>query len=77
MIVVMTADQFGAWLRSGSKDFVSQEDRAVALLYLDALERLISRGMATHSDGFAYRLTHSGSAATKKLKRRAPARLSS
>jgi len=59
-IFVIRSDQLGTWVRSGPQDFVSQDDPAFAVTYLEALESLCRRGLARYDEGSLYMLTSTG-----------------
>lgn len=59
-IFVISSEQLGRWVRSGPQDFVNQDDPAVAVTYVEALESLCGRGLARYDEGSLYMLTSAG-----------------
>jgi class 3 adenylate cyclase len=67
-IVVMSTDETSDWVRAGARDFFDGSDRAVAALYLEALDSLRRRGLVRHSGGVLYELTGTGFKQARELK---------
>jgi hypothetical protein len=59
-IIVLSAEQLGRWVRAGSRDFLDQDDPAVAVMYVEALESLCGRGLAKYDEGNLFMLTAEG-----------------
>lgn len=59
-IAIHEDDQLGRRVRVEREEFVDAQDPAVAARHLDALEALVSLGLARHEKGSAYMLTGPG-----------------
>ena len=58
--MVFRTDQLGRWVSAGSRDFVDQDDPAVAVTYVEALDSLCESRLAKHDEGNLYMLTAEG-----------------
>lgn len=66
LILIMKVDAFGDWVRADKTDFMKTDDRAYASRFLEALQKLVTRGLVA-PEGRAYRLTGSGFAKARSL----------
>ena len=67
-IARMRVDQLGSWLRAGGRDFIDEEDPAVAAGYLDALSLLCGKGLCRHDIGMMFVLTGAGFKVARRLR---------
>jgi hypothetical protein len=58
-IAVLSAEQLGRWVRAG-RDYIDQDDPALAATYLEALEELCEQRLAKYDEGILYVLTGTG-----------------
>jgi hypothetical protein len=56
----------GDWIRAGGKDFVKEDDPALAAKYLEAFHNLRQRGLVSYNDG-SFMLTGSGFEQARKF----------
>ena len=68
-IFVHDTDQTGRFIEAGRGHFYDESDRAVAALYMDALNSLRRRGLAGHEGGSLYQLTGRGFKIARAMKR--------
>jgi len=68
ILVFSGVQQLGTWVRAGGRDFVHQDDPAVAAVYLDALDSIRRRGLCRHESGILHVLTGSGFRVARRLK---------
>jgi len=66
-LIVFSSAQEGEFLRAGARDFADSSDRAVAAIYLEALQVLVGRGLARWKAGIRYTLTGTGFKIARKL----------
>jgi len=67
---LLQVSTFGHWVRSGSTDFFNQNDLAYNARYQDALDSLVTRGLARHVGGHLFRLTGRGFDFAKQIKKK-------
>jgi hypothetical protein len=68
-IQILTSDQSGEFIKVGHDGLVNENDPSVRVIYLEALERLIKRGIVRHESGILFCLTGPGFEKARKLKR--------
>jgi len=59
-ILMMNAGQIGDFVRAGTFDYFDEANPAVQAQAIEALERLVGRGLVRHETGKVYKLTGSG-----------------
>lgn len=57
----------GNWVRAGVEDFTDNHDALVAALHLEALDSMMSRGLARHEKRQLYKLTGTGLRLARQL----------
>lgn len=67
--IIVLSDQNGRFVCAGSSNFWDQNDRAVAVRYLEALELLRRRGLVKYDEGNLYSLTTAGFEMARRLGR--------
>lgn len=68
LILIMTVDLHGRWVRSGKKDFIDTGDPSVAARYVEALYVLVSRGLVLEEID-AFRLSGTGFDVARRLQK--------
>ena len=66
-LIVFSSAQEGESLRAGAREFADSSDRAVAAIYLEALQVLVRRGLARWVAGIRYTLTGTGFKIARRL----------
>lgn len=68
-IWVLETDQTNEFVRIGSHDLYDKEDPEVQANYIEALQRLVRRGLVTKKSNNLYLLTGTGFRKAKKLRK--------
>ncbi len=67
-IFLLTSDEAGAWVRSGTQDLIDGSDPAFSAHYVEALDSLCQSGLVRHDEGALYKLTGRGFTVARALK---------
>ena len=67
-IYKLSADQTGAFVRAGNRNFYFEDNIEKTIIYNEGLDRLIRKGLVVHEFGQLFKLTSKGYRVSKKLK---------